>query len=38
MKLTRKKVIEILRVMEEGGTSYQAKKKAGVSIERVYQI
>lgn len=38
MKLTKKKLIELLRIMEEGGTSYQAKKKTGVSIERVYQI
>ncbi len=38
MKLTRKKLIELLRVMEEGGTVYCAKKKTGVSVERVYQI
>jgi len=38
MKLTRKKLIELLRVMEEGGTAYKAKKKTGVSVERIYQV
>ncbi len=38
MKLTKKKLIELLRIMEEGGTAYRAKIKIGVSIERAYQI
>lgn len=38
MKLTKKNLIELLRILEEGGTAYQAKKETGVSISRVYQI
>ena len=38
MKFTRKTLIETLRILEEGGTVYQAKKCAGVSVGRVYQI
>ncbi len=38
MKLTKKELIELLRILEEGGTVYQAKKKTGISVGRVYQI
>ena len=38
MKLNKKSLLELLRIMECGGTAYQAKKKTGVSVGRVYQI
>jgi len=38
MKLTRKNLIELIRLKNEGWTSYQVKKKVGVSVRRVDQI
>ena len=38
MKLTKSKILEILRRKNEGWTTYQIKKRAGVSIRRVNQI
>jgi transposase len=38
MKLNRNKVVETLRVKEEGGTSYQARKIASISTRRVDQV
>ena len=38
MKLKRNKLVETLRIKEEGGTSYQARKIAHVSVRRVDQI
>ena len=38
MKLTRKKVLEILRMKNDGETTYQARKVAGISIRRVNQV
>ena len=38
MKLTRAKLIEIIRRKNEGWTTYQARKIAGISIRRVNQV
>ena len=38
MKLTRPKLIEIIRRKNEGWTTYQARKIAGISIRRVNQV
>lgn len=38
MKLTKPKLIETLRVLNEGESKYQARKIAGVTKQRVYQI
>lgn len=38
MKLTKKKLIETLRQLNDGETSYQARKVAGITVRRVNQI
>lgn len=38
MKLTRKKLVETLRQINECQTSYQARKVAGISVRRVNQV
>jgi len=38
MKLTRNKLIETLKALNNGKTTYQARKIAGISVRRVYQI
>ena len=38
MKLTKNKLIETLRALNNGKTTYQARKIAGISVRRVYQI
>ena len=38
MKLTRNKLVETLRQVSDGKTSYQARKVAGVSVRRVNQV
>jgi len=38
MKLTRPKLIETLRVLNEGSSKYQARKIAGITKQRVYQV
>lgn len=38
MKFTQKTLIETLRDMEEGKGAYQARKRARVSVGRVYQV
>ena len=38
MKLTRPKLIETIRKKNEGWTTYQARKIAGISIRRVNQV
>lgn len=38
MKLTKNKLLETIRRKNEGGTSYQARKIAGISVRRVDQI
>jgi len=38
MKLTRPKLVETLRVLNDGKTTYQARKVARISVRRVYQI
>ena len=38
MKLNKTKLIETLRRLNEGKTVYQARKIAGISVRRVYQI
>jgi putative transposase len=38
MKLTKSKLIEILRKLNSGKTVYQARKIANVSVRRVYQV
>lgn len=38
MKLTRPKLIETLRLLNNRKTTYQARKIAGISVRRVYQI
>ena len=38
MKFTKKSLIETLKVKTDGKSSYQARKKAGVSVRRVDQI
>jgi len=38
MKLTRGKLIETIRRKQEGWTTYQARKIAGVGIRRVNQV
>ena len=38
MKLTRSKVLEIIRMKNDGKSSYQARKVAGISVRRVDQV
>lgn len=38
MKLSKSKLIETLRKLNEGKTTYQARKVAGISVRRVYQV
>ncbi len=38
MKLTKSRLIETFRKLNEGKTVYQARKVAGISVRRVYQI
>jgi len=38
MKLTKPKLIETLRKLNEGKTTYQVRKVAGISVRRVYQV
>ena len=38
MKLTRKKLLEVIRRKNEGWTTYQVRKIAGISIRRVNQV
>ena len=38
MKLTRPKLLETLRVLNEGSSKYQARKIAGITKQRVYQV
>jgi putative transposase len=38
MKLTRSKLLETIRTLNKGSSAYQARKIAGISIRRVYQI
>ena len=38
MKLTRPKLIEIIRRKNDGWTTYQVRKIAGISIRRVNQV
>ena len=38
MKLTRGKLLETIRRKNEGATTYQARKIAGISIRRVNQV
>ena len=38
MKLTKSKILEILRRKNQGISTYQIKKRVGVSIRRVNQV
>jgi putative transposase len=38
MKLTRGKLLETIRRLNEGKTTYQVRKIAGISVRRVYQV
>ena len=38
MKLNKSKLLETLKRLNNGATSYQARKVAGISVRRVYQI
>src|SRR3990167_7124066 len=38
MKLSKSKLIETLRKLADGKTVYQARKVAGISVRRVYQV
>jgi putative transposase len=38
MKFTRIKLVETIRLLNEGGSKYQARKIAGVTKQRVYQV
>lgn len=38
MKLTRPKLLETIRVLNDGASKYQARKVAGISKQRVYQV
>ena len=38
MKLTRPKLTETLRRLADGKTVYQARKVAGISVRRIYQL
>ena len=38
MKLTKAKLTETLRKLTDGKTVYQARKAAGISVRRVYQV
>ena len=38
MKLTRPKLLETLRVLNEGASKYQARKVVGITKQRVYQV
>lgn len=38
MKLTKSKLIDTLKALNNGKTTYQARKVAGVSVRRVYQV
>lgn len=38
MKLTRRKLLETIQALNNGSTAYQARKIAGISVRRVYQV
>lgn len=38
MKLSKSKIIELLRKLADGKTAYQARKIADISVRRVYQV
>ena len=38
MKLTKKRLVDALRILEEGGTTYQASKQARISIGYMYKL
>lgn len=38
MKLTKKGLVEALRILEKGGTTYKAAKKAKITIGYMYQL
>ena len=38
MKLTRPKLLETIRLLNEGASKYQARKVAGITKQRVYQV
>lgn len=38
MKLTKPKLLETIRALNNGATTYQARKIAGISVRRTYQI
>ena len=38
MKLTKPKLVETLRVLNDGASKYQARKIAGITKQRVYQV
>ena len=38
MKLNKAKLLETLKRLNNGATTYQARKVAGISVRRVYQI
>ncbi len=38
MKLSKSKITETLRRLNDGKTVYQARKVAGISVRRVYQV
>jgi putative transposase len=38
MKLTRKKMVDSLSILEQGGTVYKAKKTAGISLGYMYRL
>jgi transposase InsO family protein len=38
MKITKSKLVEIIRMKNEGKSSYQARKIAGISVRRVNQV
>jgi putative transposase len=38
MKLNKKKIVDTLKVFEDGGTAYQARKIANISVRRANEI
>ena len=38
MKLNKSKLLETLKRLNNGGTEYQARKIADISVRRIYQI
>ena len=38
MKLNKSNLLETLKRLNNGATTYQARKVAGISVRRVYQI